>query len=507
MLCSITVLYIKRTTATVVLAVLAIGFCRSVEAQTFTPKPLLSTKERLTQAKQWLEVKTADRRVQVLKALDSYAINQRLKKSFDKKLAEDRHGKTKAKLHPAEIVRDRFERDGVLPKTAVGFPEFKEIQAMAESGLHVPNTRVRLAYSDLIRESRQSGRLLETNQLEAEASEFLKAQTYQLAGKVETIEELYGYDFGLALQTFRWDMPDSNFQFERICEGLSLPSDAPSAPHWPRLVTALKRLQELRQKAAPIEKARKEQRAAAFANALVGGLAAAGSDSFLGTEVDAKGNVAGSYKTELSELVSEINASAFDRVRASGRAVLSAEEALEQIQVQANITLAPLYSCQDDYFRRRAAQLKLKEDNSILEVTRSSSHITIKSTTATGDVYISFTASALPENKIPKSHSSRINAARKNLDNPKLFLMHPDISRKLREANEDWKTLRRPVRDSQTFQLVPGRKVQFKEGTKFGKDVTRYTNDISEEQIEFREVQIFAVGENFQATYKLPPTR
>ena len=335
-------LCVKWTSTIVVLAVMGIGFCRSVEAQTFTPKPLLSTKERLAQAKQLLDVETADRRVQVLKALDNYAYEQRRDKESGKKVAPERPGKTKVKPQPADVVRDRYERDGVLPKTAVGFPEFKQIQAIAGPGfLYGPTTRVRLAYSDLIRESRHSGLAIEADQLETEAAEFLKAQSYQYNGKVETIEELYRYDFRHALQSFRPDTPDSAFQVNLICEGLSLPPDAPSAPHWPRLVTALKKVQELRQKAAPIEKARKEQRAAAFANALVGGLAAAGSDSFLGTEVNAKGFDVGSYKTELSELASEINANAFERVRASGRAALSLEEALELIQVQANIAIAP----------------------------------------------------------------------------------------------------------------------------------------------------------------------
>ena len=361
-------------------------------------------------------------------------------------------------------VKEQFEKDGFLPplpKKSTSKPKKStsentsldpiELQMAHQAAntfsLHIPFERVRLAYSDVIRECRDRNQLNRIDEIEAEGTEFLKNAGYSPIGKpgqpwkIESWKDLYSYDFEIATQCVTrgniWAMElyghrelskeyrekcyleQQEWIKQRIGVGLALPESASSVKGWRLLEEYHMKREVIQAKMAPLL----EQSGLAGAGVILGLFAMISQD---GLQRDGE-------TVEDAMARNERASDAVDRgVDGLGQKRV-ADQSLKELRKELMIAEAPLKDFQMEYATRRAAELGLKESADGLKFTLSPTKLTVTNTTAEylGEVTFFLSANATA---VPAKLETQLLAAQKKAEqgggmSPKLELLNKEVDR------------------------------------------------------------------------------
>ena len=312
-------------------------------------------------------------------------------------------------------VKEQFEKDGFLPPLSKSTSKKSTSnepyglrdahQAGNSFSLHIPLERVRLAYSDVIRECRKENQLNRIDEIEAEGTEFLKNAGYSPLGRPgqsrkvekswkveESWKDLYSYDFEIATQCVTygniWAMQSGRTQLskeyrdkcdseqkewllQRIGEGLALPESASSVKGWRLLEEYHMKREVIQAKMAPLL----EQSGLAGAN-VIGGLFAAIS----GGEEQRVGESDDQMLARMAR--NDANDAAFARGLDGLGQKRVADQSLKELRKELVMAAAPLKDFQSEYAIRRAAELGLKESADGLKFTLLPTKLTVTNNTA-----------------------------------------------------------------------------------------------------------------------------
>ncbi len=318
----------------------------------------------------------------------------------------------------AKEIKEAFEQNHVLPLKEPKSKAFRQYQLdgfRRQLALQLPThlTRTRLAYSDLIRELRMKGDGASAERLEDEGKEFLKNAGYALKGKVETWKELYSYDFTiLANGVSLYLSPErrSEWRSDRMCEGLGLPPESPSAPFWKELDAYYVKDVEIGEKLRPIE----HSRSRAAWGTLFGAAQALAADPSSAEEVTGFINGQPIYQTNQERLNEEFESRA-EGEQKFGESIQSLGDTLTKIsnlKKELDAAALPIQSHQERYLRRRADQLQLPDAADRLEILFTRDKITVvnKTDEELYDVEIHMRGEGL--DAVPSDLPRRIEVAR-----------------------------------------------------------------------------------------------